>query len=77
MANMNDITEQSTVAPMARNTGKLDLATARHTQALAILSALTADLTDEEPVLSTSVIAGSLWAVQALIEQAQEAVRQM
>lgn len=52
---------------------KIDIITARHTQALAILSAITADLTDGEQVLSTDVIAGSLWAAQTLLEQAQAA----
>lgn len=52
---------------------KFDIITARHTQALAVLSAITADLTSGESVLSTDVIAGSLWAVEALIEQAQAA----
>jgi hypothetical protein len=52
---------------------KFDIITARHTQALAVLSAITADLTSGESVLSSEVIAGSLWAVEALIEQAQAA----
>lgn len=57
--------------------GKLDIITARHTQALAVLATITADLTSGESVLSEEVIASSLWAVEALIEQAQAAANSL
>jgi hypothetical protein len=79
MANMNTTTEELKAAARAvRNVTKVDIITARHTQALAILDVLIADIMiPDESVLPLQTISSTFWAVQALLEQAQEAARDL
>jgi hypothetical protein len=80
MANMNDITEQlRATAQHQGHKAAFDTLMARHTQVLGIIEYILADLADldEPPTMSSETLSNTLWGVQALLEQAQDAVRQL
>lgn len=80
-AGFDSVAEQfSTGAQVPRNLDVIDMLNARHNQVLGILSCILsciqADL-DEEPTLTPATLSNTLWAAQTLLEQAQEAARQL
>lgn len=82
-AGFDSVVEQfSTRAPKGglgqapRNLDVIDILTARHNQVLGILSCIQADLADG-PTLTRDTLSNTLWAAQTLLEQAQEAARQL
>jgi hypothetical protein len=75
----SDFSTEQKAKPRAKAGRAVDTINARHHQVLGILSYILADLADLEEGASMppATLSNSLWAAQALLEQAQEAATAM
>jgi hypothetical protein len=67
----------TSTANQARHIDLIDTITARHTQVQAILESLIGSFSNEESEPNSLTVQNTIWAAQALLEQAQDKVRML